>query len=165
MTCDLWSFLRLRPGNFPHVRLAQLAWLYHKEQSLFSRVMAAETPEDVKKILSAQTQLIGKSISLLKRLRLTGKNGWGRMPWTLFLSTPSYLFFILTECIRQTRSFVNVLPVSLKRWKRRIIMLPAYGAVQGCPSIQRRTRKHCFSSKRSTVTRKIACIAVSDMSI
>ena len=35
MTCDLWSFLRLRPGNFPHVRLAQLAWLYHKEQSLF----------------------------------------------------------------------------------------------------------------------------------
>ena len=55
MTCDLWSFLRLRPGNFPHVRLAQLAWLYHKEQSLFSRVMAAETPEDVKKILSAQT--------------------------------------------------------------------------------------------------------------
>ena len=57
MTCDLWSFLRLRPGNFPHARLAQLAWLYHKEQSLFSRVMAAETPEDVKKILSAQTSI------------------------------------------------------------------------------------------------------------
>lgn len=50
-----WRFLRLRPGNFPHVRLAQLAWLYHREQSLFSRVMAAETPEAVKEILSAQT--------------------------------------------------------------------------------------------------------------
>ena len=57
MTCDLWSFLRLPPGNFPHARLAQVAWLYHKEQSLFSRVMAAETPEDVKKILSAQTSI------------------------------------------------------------------------------------------------------------
>ncbi|RHJ54165.1 DUF2851 family protein [Bacteroides sp. AM10-21B] len=55
MSDSLWRFLRLRPGNFPHVRLAQLAWLYHKEQSLFSRVMAAETPESVKKILSAQT--------------------------------------------------------------------------------------------------------------
>lgn len=80
MTCDLWSFLRLRPGNFPHVRLAQLAWLYHKEQSLFSRVMAAETPEDVKKILSAQTSTYWEEHFTFKRLRLTGKNGWGRMP-------------------------------------------------------------------------------------
>ena len=48
-------FLRLRPDNFPHVRLAQLACLYHKEQSLFSRVMEAETLEAVKKILAAKT--------------------------------------------------------------------------------------------------------------
>lgn len=54
MPDNRWRFLRLRPGNFPHVRLAQLAWLYHKEQSLFSRVMAVETPEAAKKILSAQ---------------------------------------------------------------------------------------------------------------
>ena len=55
VSSDRWRFLRLRPGNFPHVRLAQLAWLYHKEQSLFSRVMAAETAEDIKKIISART--------------------------------------------------------------------------------------------------------------
>ena len=55
MAAEQWRFLRLRPGNFPHVRLAQLANLYHKEQLLFSRVMAAETPEEVKKILAAQT--------------------------------------------------------------------------------------------------------------
>lgn len=55
MTNDQWRFLRLRPGNFPHVRLAQLANLYHREQSLFSRVMAAGTVEDVKKILVTKT--------------------------------------------------------------------------------------------------------------
>lgn len=55
MTMDQWRFLRLRPGNFPHVRLAQLACLYHKEQSLFSRVMEADTLEAVKKILTART--------------------------------------------------------------------------------------------------------------
>lgn len=55
MTTDQWRFLRLRPGNFPHVRLAQLAYLYHKEQSLFSRVMEAETLDAVKKILTART--------------------------------------------------------------------------------------------------------------
>ena len=35
MAATQWRFLRLRPGNFPHVRLAQLANLYYKEQSLF----------------------------------------------------------------------------------------------------------------------------------
>lgn len=55
MTAEQWRFLRLRPGNFPHVRLAQLAYLYHREQSLFSRVMAAETLKDVKEILVTKT--------------------------------------------------------------------------------------------------------------
>lgn len=50
-----WRFLRLRPGNFPHVRLAQLASLYHTHRSLFSQVMEAETPEAAKKFLSTAT--------------------------------------------------------------------------------------------------------------
>lgn len=28
-----WRFLRLRPGNFPHIRIAQLACLYHRSQA------------------------------------------------------------------------------------------------------------------------------------
>lgn len=55
MDTSLWRFLRLRPGNFPHVRLAQLAYLYHKEHSLFSRVMEAKTLKDLKKILLTHT--------------------------------------------------------------------------------------------------------------
>ncbi len=55
MSAEQWRFLRLRPGNFPHVRLAQLANLYHKEQSLFSRIMEAETLDAVKKILTTKT--------------------------------------------------------------------------------------------------------------
>lgn len=55
MSVEQWRFLRLRPGNFPHVRLAQLACLYHMERALFSRVMEAETLEAVKTILTAET--------------------------------------------------------------------------------------------------------------
>ncbi len=55
MAATQWRFLRLRPGNFPHVRLAQLANLYYKEQSLFSRIMEADTLEAVRKLLAVTT--------------------------------------------------------------------------------------------------------------
>ena len=38
-----WKFLRLRPANFPTVRLAQFAALLFTQQSLFSRILEAET--------------------------------------------------------------------------------------------------------------------------
>lgn len=50
-----WRFLRLRPANFPHVRLAQLAWLYHSQRSLFSRLMEAETVEQAETLLQTRT--------------------------------------------------------------------------------------------------------------
>lgn len=57
LTVGQWRFLRLRPGNFPHVRLAQLAYLYHKEQSLFSRIMEADDLEVIRKLLAARTSV------------------------------------------------------------------------------------------------------------
>ena len=55
MAATQWRFLRLRPGNFPHVRLAQLANLYYREEVLFSRIMEAETLEAVRKLLTVAT--------------------------------------------------------------------------------------------------------------
>lgn len=55
MDASLWRFLRLRPGNFPHVRIAQSAFLYYQERGLFSRVMEAETVKQVKAILRSRT--------------------------------------------------------------------------------------------------------------
>lgn len=52
---ERWRFLRLRPGNFPHVRLAQLAYLYHKQESLFSRVMDCETAAEAEKLFATKT--------------------------------------------------------------------------------------------------------------
>lgn len=55
MAHEQWRFLRLRPGNFPHVRLAQLAYLYHHEEGLFSRVVEAESLEDIRKLFILRT--------------------------------------------------------------------------------------------------------------
>lgn len=55
MDASLWRFLRLRPGNFPHVRIAQLAFLYYQERSLFSGIMEAQSIKQVKTLLRSRT--------------------------------------------------------------------------------------------------------------
>lgn len=56
MPAERWKLLRLRPDNFPYVRLAQLAWLYHRHNDgLLSRLMATETLESARDLLRAQT--------------------------------------------------------------------------------------------------------------
>lgn len=49
----LWRFLRLRPQNFPHIRIAQLIDLYYRGTASFSKLLEAETPEQMRACLSA----------------------------------------------------------------------------------------------------------------
>ena len=49
-----WRFLRMRPTNFPHIRLAQLANLYHKSEGLLSQLIEAETTDEVCKLLTTE---------------------------------------------------------------------------------------------------------------
>ena len=51
MDAHRWKFLRLRPQNFPHVRIAQLAMLYHEGRLNFSRLLQADTAEEMKDLL------------------------------------------------------------------------------------------------------------------
>ncbi len=46
------QFFRLRPPNFPTIRLAQLAMLYHREQGLFSKVIGESSIEGFYSIFS-----------------------------------------------------------------------------------------------------------------
>ena len=43
-----WKFGRLRPQNFPHVRLSQLAALYHSGQTRFASLLEAPTSADLR---------------------------------------------------------------------------------------------------------------------
>jgi hypothetical protein len=47
-----WKFLRLRPANFPTVRLAQLSTLVHVRQNIFSKIIAASSYEELRHILT-----------------------------------------------------------------------------------------------------------------
>lgn len=46
-----WKFLRLRPQNFPHIRIAQLAMLYYEQRLNLSRLLNAQSVEEVSALL------------------------------------------------------------------------------------------------------------------
>lgn len=48
---SLWRFLRLRPQNFPHIRIAQLAMLYYEQRLKLSRLVDAESIPEVCELL------------------------------------------------------------------------------------------------------------------
>ncbi|WP_423129296.1 DUF2851 family protein [Gaoshiqia sp. Z1-71] len=50
----LWKFLRLRPVNFPTIRIAQFARLIHQSSSLFSKLMELSDLSEIKKLFMVQ---------------------------------------------------------------------------------------------------------------
>ena len=50
----LWRFLRLRPQNFPHIRISQLANLYYQQKAGLSQLMECETLDELKQVLKSQ---------------------------------------------------------------------------------------------------------------
>lgn len=51
---DRWKFMRMRPVNFPTVRLAQLAQIIHTHGPLFSKIKEAQTIESIKALFDIQ---------------------------------------------------------------------------------------------------------------
>lgn len=55
MDVSRWRFLRLRPNNFPHVRIAQLACLYYHTYGLLSKLMEKTTLKEIRDLLRGGT--------------------------------------------------------------------------------------------------------------
>ncbi len=55
MTIEPVQFFKHRPDNFPTIRLAQLAMLYHKQQNLFSKVIVAKKVKDLYQLFEVIT--------------------------------------------------------------------------------------------------------------
>ena len=49
-----WKFLRLRPANFPTLRIAQLATLLCAHKNIFSRLLEADSYSDLRKLFSVR---------------------------------------------------------------------------------------------------------------
>ena len=53
MSAARWNFLRLRPQNFPHIRLAQLVTLYCERRAGLSSLLECKTVEELRQLLSS----------------------------------------------------------------------------------------------------------------
>lgn len=50
-----WKFLRLRPSNFPTIRIAQIAKIVVKNGSMFSKIRDSERLEDIMELFDVET--------------------------------------------------------------------------------------------------------------
>ena len=50
----LWKFMRLRPGNFPTVRISQFAALIYRSHGLFSKITEIEDLDHLKKLFKVE---------------------------------------------------------------------------------------------------------------
>lgn len=55
------KYFRLRPDNFPTLRLAQLAAIYHINPALFSQILSAKDREDIYRIFEIEVSSFWKS--------------------------------------------------------------------------------------------------------
>lgn len=76
---SLWKFMRLRPANFPTLRIAQFAQLIHQSNNLFSKIIEADQLFELKKMFEIQasdywdTHYSFGKISSKKTKKLGGK--------------------------------------------------------------------------------------------
>lgn len=54
LTRHQWQYSRMRPSNFPSVRLAQLATILCYNKSLFSQIIECQSPKELKKMITKQ---------------------------------------------------------------------------------------------------------------
>lgn len=50
----LWKFLRLRPSNFPYIRISQFATLIYQSKSLFSRILEMSNISEIEKLFNTK---------------------------------------------------------------------------------------------------------------
>jgi hypothetical protein len=152
---SLWKFLRLRPSNFPSVRIAQLAELFARTDKLLSRILEINTPEDIPEIFSVTASgywdnhyILGKASPT--RPKLLGEYSIRLL--TLNLVIP-FLFFFgkekgLKEFMEKGMTMLESLPgetnADLSYWEK--LGMPVSNALNTQALIQLKT-KYCDNKK------------------
>lgn len=89
----VWKFLRLRPGNFPTIRIAELCHLLHQHDNLLHQIISTDHKQ-IEKLFSASTSLYWETHYLFGKLSNERKKTLGKSAiQTLLINTVAPLLF------------------------------------------------------------------------
>ena len=54
VNANIWRFLRLRPQNFPHIRISQMATIYHQRKASLSALTDCKTIDEARQLFDTQ---------------------------------------------------------------------------------------------------------------
>lgn len=101
----VWKFLRLRPANFPSLRIAQLAMLIHNSSGVFSQLLEKETLKEYRSLFSFGTTAYWDSHYLFDKVsarsskRMIGKS----LQDTLIINAIVPLLFAYSHYVGDSR--------------------------------------------------------------
>ncbi len=73
-----WKFLRLRPANFPTLRIGQLAAVLHSTRNIFSALVESGSLEDLRKVFDVEQSDYWKRHYMFGRKQLDTVSGIGK---------------------------------------------------------------------------------------
>ena len=114
MDANQWRFLRLRPQNFPHIRIAQLAHLYYEQRAGLSQLLECESVKQVRELLATQVTHYWETHYVFGEESAKSEKKLSAASLNLQISTPLHLSSSHTANIRTRRSTVNVPSTSSK---------------------------------------------------
>ena len=113
----LWKFLRLRPANFPTIRIAQFANLLHNTKHLFSRVIGTGNIKNLKQLFDCEVSDYWKThYTIDKKSTFTEKAIGKTSIYNLLINTVIPFLFIygkerdLTDYCNRAFKYLETLP-------------------------------------------------------
>ena len=91
----MWKFMRMHPGNFPTIRLAQFAALIHSSKGLFSAVIEANNLEDLQKLFMVKASDYWDSHYNFNKPSVNRKKVFGNQIFSLIVINVVVPFYFL----------------------------------------------------------------------
>ncbi len=91
----VWKFMRMHPGNFPTLRLAQFAALIHVSRGLFTAVIESNNLEDLKKLFSVSASAYWDNHYSFNKPSVNRKKVFGEQIFSLIVINVVVPFYFL----------------------------------------------------------------------
>ncbi len=102
-----WKFLRLRPSNFPTLRIAQFAQLIHNSSRLFTRILETENIKDLHALFSLSASGFWKTHYTFGKLSVKKEKSLGKDAMMLILINSVVPFIFAYGKYHHDESFQN----------------------------------------------------------